>query len=418
MNNLLLLAINLTRRCNLACHHCYLDANTLQHGSPNELTTNEVCHLLDNIAQRSIETMVVLTGGEPLVRRDLETLIAHGSQLGLSMVVGTNGVLLTEHRVQSLIKSGVLGVGISLDSLDPTYHDAFRGGAGTWAQTMTGIENCRRYGLSFQIHFSVTENNAKELPAMIDFARLLGARVLNVFFLVCTGRAQLNSDITEAQYEQVLTDLIEAQANNQEIIIRPRCAPHYKRIAYQRHPDSPLNRISGNEGDGCIAGTHYCRITPEGGVTACPYIPNEVGNIREHSFWEIWDQAPVFQTLRAPILKGDCGVCEYQKLCGGCRARPLAAGKDLMDADPLCAYHPQGGSIIQAQSSSTMNVKWSQTASLRIARIPAFLRKMVKKRAEAYVAELGESLVTPEHLAVLSARRFGGIPAKNFQKSK
>jgi len=156
MNNLLLLAINLTRRCNLACHHCYLDANTLQHGSPNELTTNEVCHLLDNIAQRSIETMVVLTGGEPLVRRDLETLIAHGSQLGLSMVVGTNGVLLTEHRVQSLIKSGVLGVGISLDSLDPTYHDAFRGGAGTWAQTMTGIENCRRYGLSFQIHFSVT----------------------------------------------------------------------------------------------------------------------------------------------------------------------------------------------------------------------------------------------------------------------
>lgn len=410
MNNLLLLAINLTRRCNLACHHCYLDAKTLQHANSNELSTNEVCDFLDNIAQRSIETMVVLTGGEPLVRRDLETLIAHGSQLGLSMVVGTNGILLTEQRVQSLIKSGVLGVGISLDSLDPAYHDAFRGGSGAYTQTMTGIENCRRYGLSFQIHFSVTESNAKELPAMIDFARLLGARVFNVFFLVCTGRGQLNSDITATQYEQVLTDLIEAQANNQEMIIRPRCAPHYKRIAYQRHPESLLNRISGNEGDGCIAGTHYCRITPEGGVTACPYIPNEVGNIRERPFWEIWEQSPVFQTLRTPILKGDCGICEYQKLCGGCRARPLAAGKDLMEADSLCAYHPQGGTIIQPQPSAAMNVEWSQAAEQRMARIPAFLRKIVKKRAEAYVAEQGESIVTPEHLAVLSARRFGSNP--------
>ncbi|MEN8219084.1 MAG: radical SAM protein [Pseudomonadota bacterium] len=411
MNDLFLLAINLTRRCNLACTHCYLDAKTLQHGCPKELTTHEVCHLLDDIAQRSTETMVVLTGGEPLVRPDLEKLIAHGALLGLSMVVGTNGVLLTEQRVKSLKKAGVLGIGISLDSLDPAYHDAFRSAPGVWAKTMTGIENCRRHSLSFQIHFSVTENNADELPAIIDFARSSGARVLNIFFLVCTGRGQFRSDISAARYEQVLKDLIEAQAQNPEMIIRPRCAPHYKRIAYQCHPESPLNRISGNEGDGCIAGTHYCRITPEGGVTACPYIPNEVGNIREHNFWKIWDQSPEFKALRAPTLKGKCGACEYQKLCGGCRARPLAAGGDLMDADELCAYQPQGAPIIQALPD--LQIQWQPEAEQRMARVPAFLRKMVRKRAEAYVAERGEHIVTPEHLAVLSARRFGGKPPEN-----
>jgi radical SAM protein with 4Fe4S-binding SPASM domain len=335
----------------------------------------------------------------------LEEVIAHGTQLGLSLVVGTNGVLLTERRVQSLNKAGVLGVGISLDSLDSAYHDAFRAVPKAWFKTMTGIENCRRHGLSFQIHFSVTENNADELPAMIDFACSSGARVLNVFFLVCTGRGQFRSDISAARYEQVLKNLIEAQAQTQELIIRARCAPHYKRIAYQSHPDSPINRISGAEGDGCIAGLHYCRITPEGGVTACPYIPDEVGNIREQSFLDIWEQSPDFQALRVPTLKGNCGVCEYQKLCGGCRARPLAQGGDLMAADSLCAYQPQGGPVIQPLSD--LPVQWSAEAEQRMARIPAFVRKMVKKRAEAYVVELGEQLVTPEHLAVLSARRFG-----------
>jgi radical SAM protein with 4Fe4S-binding SPASM domain len=405
--NILLLAINLTSRCNLACHHCYLDAGTLQQGSPNELTTPEVCELLNDIAQRSPETMIVLTGGEPLIRNDLEVLIKQGTQLGLAMVVGTNGMLLTDKRVQALKNVGILGVGISLDSLNPAHHDAFRGMQGSWDKTMLGIENCRRHHLSFQLHFSVTENNADELPAMIDFARSSGARVFNVFFLVCTGRGQLMSDISATRYEQILKYLIDAQAQNQDLIIRPRCAPHYKRIAHQQQPESLLNQISGMEGDGCIAGTHYCRITPTGGITACPYIPVEMGNIRQRPFWDIWDNE--FKELRTPQLRGDCGDCEYQKLCGGCRARPLAAGGHLMDADTLCTYQPEGNAIIQPLQN--LNLKWTPEAEQRMTRIPAFLRQMVKKRAEAYVAELGEPLVTSEHLAVLSARRFGGKPS-------
>lgn len=408
MNDLNLLAINLTRRCNLACAHCYLDADTLRGGSPDELGTEEVQDVLDQVAARSAGTMVVLTGGEPLVRRDLEAIIEHGAKRDLAMVVGSNGTLLTKRRVRSLRDAGALGVGISVDSLDADYHDGFRGLPGAWGKTMAGIENCRREGLDFQIHFSIGDANADELPAMIAFCRAAGARVLNVFFLVCTGRGEAVSDISPQRYEEVLRELVESQSRYQDLIIRARCAPHYKRVAFQCNPESALNRISGRDGDGCIAGIHYCRITPEGGVTACPYIAHEQGSIRERAFLDIWDNSADFQRLRAPKLGGKCGVCEFRQLCGGCRARPVALGDDLMAADSICAYSPGAGPMLVPLSSlDNRHVRWSTEAERRLARIPAFVRKLVKKRAEAYVAELGEGLITNEHLSTLSARRFG-----------
>ncbi|MEN8129545.1 MAG: radical SAM protein [Pseudomonadota bacterium] len=405
---LYLLAINLTRRCNLACDHCYLDAQTLQRGSVNELSSEEVCTTLDEVARLKTGTMVVLTGGEPLVRRDLEDMINHGANLGLPMVVGTNGTLLTERRVRSLKQAGTLGVGISVDSLDPQYHDRFRGKPGCWAKTMAGIEHCRAQQLTFQIHFSITEHNAHELAAIIDFSRSAGAKVLNVFFMVCTGRGESVTDITPQRYEQVIGELIDAQERFSDLIIRPRCAPYFKRIAHQRRPDSPLNRISGQEGDGCIAGTHYCRITPQGGVTACPYISEEVGNIRKQGLTHTWKHAPTFRSLRRPKLQGKCGSCEYQYLCGGCRARPLAKGGQLMDADPWCYYLPQGGAVIQPlRQDELKEIHWTPEAEARLTRVPSFLRHMVKRRAEAYVTELGAQQITPEHLATLYSRRFG-----------
>ncbi len=408
-HELSLLAINLTRRCNLACEHCYLDADTLKHGSPLELTTDEVCRLLDDVVQCGEGPMVVLTGGEPLMRRDVEEIIAYGAGLNLAMVVGTNGIMLTEQRVRSLKHAGVLGLGISVDSLDAERHDKFRGRSGAWAKTIAGIEVCRRNEVSFQIHFSITERNAHELPAMIEFARRCGARVLNIFFLVCTGRGESVTDLTPQRYEQILGELIEAQEQCSDLIIRARCAPHFKRVAHQRKPASALNRISGQDGDGCIAGTHYCRITPEGAVTACPYIPDEAGNIRHDSFKNLWAASPALQSLRAPELRGTCGACEYRKLCGGCRARPLALGGDLMDPDPWCVYQPRGGPVIQPLSDGAhRDVHWSTEAEQRLNRVPGFLRKMVRKRAEGYVAELGLKCVMPEHLAELAANRFGG----------
>jgi radical SAM protein with 4Fe4S-binding SPASM domain len=316
-HDLSLLAINLTRRCNLACAHCYLDAKTLRHGDGDELSTTEVQALLDDVASLGHGTMVVLTGGEPLLRKDLEALIRHGSALGLPMVVGTNGMLLSERRVRSLKSAGALGLGISLDSLDPDRHDRFRGRTGAWAKTMAGIERCRRNGVDFQLHFSVTDANAHELPSMVEFARSCGARSLNVFFLVCVGRARSVMALAPQRYEAWLVDLIRTQAEHPDLIVRPRCAPHYKRIAHQLQPQAAINRISGREGDGCIAGVHYARVNHRGGVTACPYIEKEVGTIRESAFSALWAGAEDFARLRAPALEGKCGACEYRALCGG-----------------------------------------------------------------------------------------------------
>ncbi len=406
--DLSLIAINLTQRCNLACEHCYLDAGTLKDGTEGELSTQEVCHLLDDIANMDDGTMVVLTGGEPLVRRDLEDIIEHGAQQKLAMVLGTNGALLTKERVKSLQKAGLMGAGISVDSLNPDFHDKFRGQKGSWQQTMNGIENCRQAGLSFQIHFSIMDDNAHELNDVIEFARLSEARVLNIFFLVCTGRGESFSDISPLRYEQTLKEIIKAQEASNDLIIRARCAPHYKRIAYQQNPKSKLNQISGREGDGCIAGIHYARITHDGNVTACPYIEDSVGNIRQNDFNTIWSEADDFKLLREPKLEGRCGSCEYQRLCGGCRARPVVEGQGLMGGDNFCSYVSTGQAIIQPLQCEKNKIIWSDEADKRLQQIPSFIRKMVKKRAEIYVLELGEMKVTPEHLATLSARRFGG----------
>ena len=410
MSALRLLALNLTRRCNLSCAHCYLDAELRPGNGCDELTTVEVCDLLADATQCSDGLMVVLTGGEPLLRKDLEDIVACGAAVGLAMVIGTNGTMLSARRVTSLKRAGLLGAGISVDSLDAGKHDGFRGKKGSWSRTMAGIEECRRQDLSFQLHFSVTDFNVDEMPAIIDFAAESGARVLNVFFLVCTGRGSQFTDLSARRYENVLAQLVDAQAAHPGLIIRPRCAPQFKRVALQRRPDAPINRISGRDSDGCIAGTHYCRVTPGGAVTACPYLDDEAGNIRSESFADIWKTSPLFARLRHDRLGGACGSCEFRKLCGGCRARAVTAGADLMDEDPFCAYQPSGGAVIEPLDDvATSGLRWTREAETRISRVPGFLRQMVRKRAEAYVLELGEEAVTTVHLDALTSRRFGGV---------
>ncbi len=304
MNDLFLIAVNLTRRCNLACAHCYMDAEARLEGGKGELSTDEVKALLDEIASRSNETMVVLTGGEPMVRRDLEQLVAHGNQLGLSIVVGTNGVLLDETRVKALKAAGAMGMGISLDSLDPESHDSFRGCSGSWEKTLRGMDLCRKHDLPFQVHFSVTEQNAHEVQSMIDFAKASGAHVLNIFFLVCTGRGESMSDITPARYEEVLKQLIEAQEQTRDLIIRARCAPHYKRVAYEHNPNSPLTRQRAMR----VAAAWQAfttAVSPGRGGNRLSLFPDEEGSIRDQDFWEIWDKAPTFEQLRNPSLEAN-----------------------------------------------------------------------------------------------------------------
>jgi len=407
-----LVALNLTRRCNLGCAHCYLDAGVLCSGAPGELATDEVLALLTDIASLSNETMVVLTGGEPLLRSDLEAIAQCATGLGLMVVVGTNGMLLHPRRVAALQVAGVRAVGISLDSLDPGYHDHFRGRPGAWQATLAGIEACRRNGLMFQIHFTVTDDNADELDDMIAFARDVGAAVLNVFFVVCTGRGRTMSNISVGRYEAVLCRLAEAARAETALVVRARCAPHFKRLAWELSPPLPITLADGYEAGGCLAGTRYCRITPEGDLTPCPYMELSAGSLRETPFAVLWREALLFAALRAPVLEGRCGGCEYVKLCGGCRARPLARDGNLMGEDFLCGYRPAGGAVIDPALARGPELAWSTEAEARLAHVPSFVRRFVRQRAETYARECGERIVTATHLHALAQRRFGvtGLP--------
>jgi radical SAM protein with 4Fe4S-binding SPASM domain len=270
---------------------------------------------------------------------------------------------------------------------------------------MGGIDACRRNGLMFQIHFTVTNDNADELDEMIAFAREAGASVLNVFFVVCTGRGRTLSSISAERYEAVLRRLARAADVETALVVRARCAPHFKRLA--RELSLPITLADGYEAGGCLAGTRYCRVTPEGELTPCPYMELSAGSVRHGDLADLWTNAPLFAALRAPMLEGRCGACEYSRLCGGCRARPLARDGNLMGEDFLCGYLPAGGPVIDPEISEGTALAWSDEARARLEHVPAFVRRFVRRRAEAYARDCGEQVVTAAHLHALARRRFG-----------
>lgn len=408
-----LVALNLTERCNLACDHCYLDAKVMKKGAVDELNTEDLKRVLGEIAEVGPEAMVVLTGGEPMLRRDLPELARHASGLGLMVVVGTNGMLLRPDRIRELQEAGVAGVGISVDSLTPEIHDNFRGKQGAWLKTMQGIDACVDAEMPFQIHFSATDETADEIDDMVAFARDAGAMVLNVFFMVCTGRGEKYSGISPQKYDHVLRRVAKAAKTEMRLMVRAKCAPHFKRIAIEMDPEWPITAAHGYDAGGCIAGTRYARITPNGDVTPCPFMENSAGSVKDQSFAEIWRDAPVLNALRAPKLEGRCGVCEFQNLCGGCRARPLALTGNMMGEDNLCTYQPKGGAIITPLVPENNTMHWAGEAEVHLARIPGFVRRMVRRRAEDYVRGEGRFEVTKADLTLLAKRRFGdaGPPA-------
>jgi radical SAM protein with 4Fe4S-binding SPASM domain len=194
------------------------------------------------------------------------------------------------------------------------------------------------------------------------------------------------------------------------LLIRAKCAPHFRRILWQLNPASPLlkNYAHGS----CPAGKYYCRITPEGDVTPCPYMPVAAGNLRQASFAELWRQSPVFSDLREPKLGGRCGACEFAKLCGGCRCRAYASYGDYLAEDPACSYQPgaHGGQVIELPATLTFGLPvdyelvWEESARARMATIPSFARGMVVKAVEAYARRRGERTVTTELLADARAK--------------
>lgn len=378
-----LVSWNLTKKCNLQCPHCYMEA-----GRPaeRELTTNECLSLIDEMKGLGTE-MIILTGGEPLLRKDIYEIARYASEQGLWVVMGTNGVLLTDEVAEKMVECGVKGVGISIDSLDPEKHNQFRGGPDAWKYSVRALEVCQRHGLQVLVQTTVMEMNRDEIPEMIAFAREKGAWSFNLYFLVQTGRGQEMNDLSAEQTEAILTELVERQADYRPMLVRSKCAPQFKQIAYEKGE-------GGLESGGCMAGTQYCRIMPDGGVTPCPYMTVEVGNVLEESFTEIWTSSPVLQQLRTPdTLKGKCGRCEFRELCGGCRCRAYAKFDDVLQEDPACTYEPDG----QNEPLEFDAVRWSDAARTRLERIPiAFIRDKVEQGLEAYARRQSTALITTE----------------------
>lgn len=350
----------------------------------NELSTAECLSLIDEMKALGTE-MVILTGGEPLLRRDIFEIARHASAQGIWVVMGTNGVLITDRVAEKMRECGVKGVGISIDSLSPEKHDAFRGGPDAWHHSVKALDICRAHGLQVLVQTTVMEMNLHEIEDLIAFSREKGAWSFNLYFLVQTGRGQQMNDLSPGQTNDMLSFLVERQNDFRPMLVRSKCAPQFKQIAYAKG-------LGGLESGGCMAGTQYCRIMPGGDVTPCPYMTAVAGNVREQSFSEIWQSAPMFRELRdLQQLKGRCGDCEFKELCGGCRCRAYAATGDYLQEDPACTYQPTGAAL------ATVPLQWSDEAQVRLARIPiAFIREKVKTGLETYAQRHGLQIVTPE----------------------
>lgn len=403
---------NITRRCNLQCAHCYLpaheilgDASYSRSESEKELSTSECFQLIDQIAQINPKALLILTGGEPLLREDIFDISQYASQIGFMVVMGTNGTLINDELAEKMAESDIKGVGISVDSLVPERHDSFRGIKGAWKNAISGIEALKRVGLEFSIQTTVSTENYDEIPQIIEYSHQIGAKVFTLFFLVCTGRGQELTDITPSQYENMLTKLYQIQLKyskrDSSMLISAKCVPQYRRIVYEFDPNSPLIKTYAG---GCPAGIHYCRITPEGNLTPCPYLPLIVGNLREKTFVEIWKSSEVFYQLRASNLTGRCGDCEFQTICSGCRARAYAETQDYLEEDPWCSYKPgkYGYRKIALPKEDTYGLEiqheleWTEEARMRLNKIPSFAQGMVIKGVERFASEKGYRKITPD----------------------
>lgn len=395
-------AWNLTKRCNLECAHCYIAAGAWQ-ATDGELGTADCLRIVDEILEVNPAPMLILSGGEPLLRDDLEMIAARASESGATVVVGTNGTRLTDRRIESLMHAGVRGVAISVDSLDERYHDRFRHGAGALADTLAAVGRLRRHRLDFVVQTSLTRGNRAELRRLVAWAAEQGAVAFNLYFLVATGRGAGMTGLEPAENDEVLAELTALQLEYRgRMMIRSKCQPQIMRHVYDADPESPLLNYETR----CPCGVQYCRITPEGLVTPCPYLPVVAGDLRRRRFGDVWRVSEVFERIRAGEPGGKCGRCEYREICGGCRARAYADSGDYTAADASCAYEPmeQREPVARTRDvrygmAAAPALDWTDDAWARVERIPSFVRGVVVERVEKFARERGHARVTTELMA-------------------
>ena len=339
-----LVAWEITRNCNLSCIHCRAAATNGPY--EGELDTTACYRLLDQIAETG-DPIVILTGGEPLLRPDIFDIASYGSQKGLRMVMAPNGTLITEQAAKRMADSGIKRISISLDGATRESHDAFRAVEGAYDGALNGIRHARQAGIEFQINTTITKANLDQIPQIQQLAVELGAVAHHIFLLVPTGRGKyiVDQEITAEEYERTLNWFYD-QRDKTPLQLKATCAPHYYRILRQRaKADGKPVTFQSHGLDavtrGCLGGIGFCFISHRGIVQPCGFLNQSCGDVTRQSFKQIWEQSDIFLALRDyDRLKGKCGVCEYRKVCGGCRARAFEATGDMLAEEPLCSYQP------------------------------------------------------------------------------
>lgn len=367
-----------TAGCNLQCIHCRR-ITVADQLLPQDLNTTEAFAMIDQLASLG-KLILVLSGGEPLFRPDIFDIARYATDAGLIVALATNGTLITPAVAAQIKNSGIKRVSISFDGADAQTHDIFRG-AGAFDKAIAGMAHLRSSGVPYQINTTVARHNAHQMPETLALAKGLGAVALHLFLLVpvgCGVEIAADQQITPDEYERVLNWMYDEEMIG-GIELKATCAPHYFRIVRQRQAEERRQGIfrerpqslhrqqhggnshtgghpgrhpsgEGHPGNaptlhamtkGCLAGTGVAFISHRGEVFPCGYLPVEAGHIRQTSFPEIWQTSPLFAELRQPdLLGGKCGLCEFKKICSGCRARAFGMGGDYLAEEPFCTYLP------------------------------------------------------------------------------
>jgi heme b synthase len=311
-----------------------------------ELDTEAAFDLLSQIAELG-QPIVILTGGEPLLRSDIYAIARRGTELGLRMVMAPNGTLLTRAVAHKLVAAGIQRISISIDGADADSHDTFRGVKGAFDGALEGIRHAQAANLEFQINTTISKVNLDQIERIHNLAGQLGAVAHHIFLLVPTGRGKemAEQSIDATTYEETLTWFYR-QRDRTDMQLKATCAPHYYRILRQQA------KVEGRKVSfetfgldavtrGCLGGTGFCFISHRGIVQPCGFLELNCGDVTRQSFVDIWRNSEIFQNLRRyDDMHGKCGCCEYRRVCGGCRARAYEATGDYMAAEPLCNYEP------------------------------------------------------------------------------
>ena len=341
------IAWEITRRCNLNCVHCRSSSELEAIGHP-DFSLDEAKRVIDDISSYA-SPVLVLSGGEPLLREDVFDIARYGAGKGLRMCLATNGTLVNDEICEKIKAADIKMVSLSLDGATSEVHDNFRNSPGAFDATVNAAKLFRKNGIKFLVNSSFTKRNQGEIGNIYKFVKSLGATAWYMFMIVPTGRGEdiMEELVSMEDYEGFLDWHYEMEKNEDEMLVRPTCAPSYYRVVLQKAKEQGDDfkrrtlQFSTGGSKGCLAGQLISLLDVDGNLLPCSYFPLPAGNIREQSFKDIWETSELFKDLRDfKAYKGRCGACEYVEVCGGCRARAHAMSGDYMAEEPFCSHVP------------------------------------------------------------------------------